>query len=125
MPFIETKPVEHIKIEFAVKPFEERQTIVHCSHWSLIGSLLRATPEMYLVDKISGKKYNLLLAIDIAFFPEWTPVNETGYYHFTLIFEGLDEDCIMFDLVEESGDPMVFSALNILRNKTDVYNTVV
>lgn len=125
MPFIETKPVEHIKIEFAVNPIEERQTIVHCSHWSLSGSLLRATPETYLIDKLSGKKYKILLAIDISFFPQWTRVDNTGYHHFTLIFEGLDEGCIMFDLIEESGDPMVFSSLNIMRNKTDVYNTVV
>ncbi len=122
MSITTNEPTEQIKIEFLISAIEERQTIVHCSLWMSSNNGMRATPETFLIDKLNGKKYKILTALGIAFYPQWTRTYNEGYQNFTLIFEGLGGDCIMFDLIEESEDPSLFASFNILRNKTDVYN---
>ena len=121
MPIIEINPVKTVKVQFAVQPVEERQTIVHCTHFSRAYHSISACPGTFLVDKLSGKRYKLLTAVNIASFPNRTSISRDGYYDFTFIFEGLDKDCLVFDLIEISSDTHPFEAFDIVRNKTDVY----
>ena len=98
----------------------EKSTIVHCR---LSGdydfpAAIRIWPTTFLVQDNSDRK-KLLHAYNIAPYPNWKIVNE-GHV-FTLVFEGLDKNCLLFDLIEDIPEFGGFTFENIKRNDTDVY----
>jgi hypothetical protein len=104
---------------------EERQTILHCSlpqaptngpAWDI---LIRIWPTTFLIQE-DGTRRKLLFTEGIALFPYWLPVRLP--YTFTLIFEGLDSGCQIFDLLEEIPQPGGFQVTGIARNGSDVYH---
>ncbi len=100
----------------------ERQVIVHVSistthSWWQI----RIWPSTFLVPREGADKAKLLNADRIPFFPEWLHVFGSKH-HFTLIFEGLSNDCEVFDLIEEIPQEGGFEVKGICRNQTDVYH---
>lgn len=125
MPEIKEKEKVEIHEMLLTEPVEERQTIVHCTHFTHGGFVIRACRGTVLVDKVSGHQSKLLAVENITLDPQWTPIEKTGDYHFTLIFEGLPKSCVMFDMVEVPSDPNPFDAYNIPRNQTDVYSVEV
>ncbi len=126
MPLIFTEINEKVKIDAVLlkKPVEERQTIVHCIVRSFFGTLVRIWRSTFLIDRHSEKRYKLLTAVNISFYPVWTRA-EPGVYEFTLIFEGLDKDCTVFDLAEIIPQEGGFFVSGIQRNQTDVYTVEV
>jgi hypothetical protein len=117
MPTI-TKPVFKPSISFEVQhdQLEERCTIVHCVLPE--ETLVRVWPTTYLVQR-DGTRKALLQAYHITQYPYWTWA-EAGYA-FTLVFEGLDRDCTLFDLFEDIPQEGGFHVRDIPRNKQDVY----
>jgi len=105
---------------------EEQQVIVHCSiHAIDFGDAARIWRSTYLIDRISGKKYELLFAEGITFAPQWTLIPFGKPLEFTLIFKGLPKDCSVFDLVEIIPEEGGFEVLNITRNNSDVYHLTI
>ena len=105
-------------------PFLEQQVIVHCeidpgSAWD---PSLRIWPTTYLIPKGGTSKSKLLQAEHISFYPEWTPIKRLQVHRFTLIFEGLPQDCTTFDLVEEIPEPGGFEVPGITRLPSDIYS---
>lgn len=96
----------------------EKQTILHCQlvedEWAY-----RIWPSTYLVEKGSGKRAKLITAFNISFAPEWTVNTGRG---FTLVFEGLSRECLVFDVIEEIPEEGGFRANSIVRNDSDVYH---
>jgi hypothetical protein len=102
-------------------PETERQTIVHCTLQSMpdmYGTLVRIWPTTYLVQE-NGVKKQLLYFEQITGYPMWMPVRLP--HTFTLIFEGLDNSCTHFDLIEEIPESGGFEVSRIPRNEMDVY----
>ncbi len=117
---IETIEQPEVKNSVQVLTNEERQTVVHCTIKSYEdGFAYRIWPTTYLVEQGTNKRATLLYAFNISFAPQWTMSERAG---FTLIFEGLSKGCTAFDLKEIIPEAGGFNALNILRNKTDVYS---
>jgi hypothetical protein len=117
------KPVFKPDVTFKPKlqVFEEQVAIVHCTYHfpkEFQPSPIRIWPTTYLIQE-NGQQKKLLQAFNISPFPAWKLVNSG--HRFTLIFEGLDKDCKIFDLLEDIPEPGGFSIKNIHRNKTDVY----
>ncbi len=112
------KPVFKPDISFEVKQLfqEERATIVHCSIFDI--SSIRIWPTTFLIQE-DGVRKQLLQAYNIAAYPDWKHI--FGEHLFTLVFEGLDKDCKIFDLLEDIPEPGAFRAKNIKRNNEDVY----
>ena len=101
---------------------EEKQVIVHCAiHAVDFGDAARIWRSTYLIDRTSGKKYELLFAEGISYAPQWTLIPFNNPLEFTLIFKGLPKDCKIFNLVELIPEEGGFEVLNIVRNTTDVY----
>lgn len=101
--------------------FEEKVVIVHCTYTfpaSVEPVAIRIWPTTYLVQD-NGKQKKLLQGYNITPYPEWKLV-KSGH-RFTLIFEGLDKECKVFDLLEDIPEPGGFRFQNIQRNNTDVY----
>ncbi|WP_154859435.1 hypothetical protein [Cyclobacterium xiamenense] len=100
---------------------EENQVIVHCYlsvPYPPVG--VRIWPVTSLVPQGGGVEAKLLHVEGITKSPEWTYVR--GEHHlFTLIFEGLPKDCLVFDLVEKISSPNRFHYEGIARNQSDVY----
>lgn len=103
----------------------ERQTIVHCTLSAAglpahqrEGTLVRIWPTTYLIQE-NGLRRNLIHFERIAPFPYWMPVILP--HTFTLIFEGLDAGCQVFDLIEEIPQEGGFEVKGIARNAQDVY----
>lgn len=115
---------EHEEVAEVVAKVEmeaERQTIVHCTlprTEDLLFSLIRIWPTTFLV-QANGVRKALLFQENITLFPYWMPVRTP--HTFTLIFEGLDRDCGIFDLLEEIPQSGGFAVSGIVRNETDVY----
>ncbi len=100
---------------------EERQTIVHCTVRDAAQTgfmLIRIWPSTFLIQS-NGTRKKMLWFEQIAPYPHWLPVLVP--HTFTLIFEGLDRDCTMFDLVEEIPQEGGFCVEGIQRNALDVY----
>ena len=95
---------------------EESQVIVHCT--SPNADAYRIWPSTYLIEGGTGKRVKLITAFNISFAPQWTLNNGKG---FTLVFEGLSRDCVVFDLVEIIPQPGGFEVKGIARNNSDVY----
>jgi hypothetical protein len=79
---------------------------------------IRIWPTTFLIQDNSDRK-KLLHAFNISPYPNWKIVNE-GHV-FTLVFEGLDKHCLLFDVVEDIPEMGGFRFENIKRNDTDVY----
>lgn len=116
------QPVFKPKIDFAVQhdTLEERATIVHCTVSTL--SLVRIWPTTFLVQD-DGVRKALLQAYHITRYPDWKWL--LPGQAFTLVFEGLDKRCLLFDLLEDIPEPGGFHIANIERNRTDVYQVTV
>ena len=115
---LQDHPITQSSVELDVKIHlqEERGTIVHI-HYYGIGPI-RIWPTTYLVQE-NGKRKKMIQAYNIPLFPHWKAVN---YGHlFTLLFEGLDKDCLTFDLLEDIPESGGFNIEKIMRNDTDVY----
>lgn len=114
-----TAPVFKPQIDFKIAPQEEveRGTIVHC--FLSYPDLIRIWPTTYLVQDNRDRK-KLLHAFGVSPYPHWMPVD--AGHTFTLVFEGLDKTCLLFDLYEEIHQEGGFHIENIERNKTDVYH---
>lgn len=100
---------------------EERQTIVHCTLHEPCETgfmLIRIWPSTFLIQS-NGTRRKMLWFEQIAPFPHWMPVLVP--HTFTLIFEGLDRQCELFDLVEEIPQEGGFEVKGIRRNEMDVY----
>ncbi|GAA4318732.1 hypothetical protein [Flaviaesturariibacter amylovorans] len=110
------QPVFKPEISFAVEAVEERATIVHCTMTEFTAA--RIWPSTFLIQE-DGVRKGLLQAYGITAYPNWKWLlpGET----FTLVFEGLDKHCLLFDLLEEIPEPGGFHIANIERNKSDVY----
>ncbi len=113
------RPIFKPDIDFNVKHdiLEERATIVHCTMHII--TAIRIWPTTFLI-QMDGSRKNLLQAYNITAYPEWKLVF-IGHT-FTLVFEGLDKHCLLFDLLEDIPEEGRFSVKSIKRNKTDVYN---
>ncbi len=105
---VTSKPVFRPDINFKLDEqfLEERTTIVHCTYSSW--GTIRIWPSTFLVQQ-DGQRKRLLHAFNIAEYPTWKWVEKD--HEFTLIFEGLDKDCALFNLFEG-----VFSVLFKLYN---------
>ena len=95
---------------------EERQTIVHCTVDETYA--YRIWPSTFLIEKANGRKSKLITAFNISFAPQWTLNSGKG---FTLIFEGLSNECAVFDMVEIIPEEGGFEVRDIVRNNSDVY----
>jgi hypothetical protein len=102
----------------------ENTVIVHCSFKAVISTSIRIWSTTFLIDKVSMRKSKLLHAINIPFALTWLPVKSGTTARFTLIFSALPKDCKVFDLIEiaQVREIMNFTAFNIKRNASDVYN---
>jgi hypothetical protein len=101
---------------------EERQTIVHCTVANDAGmheTMIRIWPSTWLIQE-NGLRRKLLFFERISPFPLWTLVRLP--HRFTLVFEGLDDDCARFDLLEDIPQAGGFEVRAILRNQLDVYH---
>lgn len=104
-----------------LQAMKDNYTIVHCKYCSLFWSeeRIRIWPTTYLVQD-NGIRKKLLHVYNIALYPEWSLI--TGpICNFTLLFEGLDKGCLLFDLLEDIPESHEFFVPGIRRNKTDVY----
>ena len=111
-----------LKSELLLLRNEEQQVIIHCSIYAMdFGDAARIWKSTYLIDKETGKTYNLLFADGISFAPQWTLIPFNKPLEFTLIFKGLPKSCKLFDLVEIIPEDGGFEVLNVNRNSTDVY----
>jgi len=100
---------------------ESRTTIVHCKIYTPFPTMARVWSSTYLVEE-NGNKIPLIKAFLISMAPDWTWFDaEQGFFHFTLLFEGLSKGCALFHVVEEINEPGGFFSDRIRRNATDVY----
>src|ERR1051325_3573687 len=103
------------QIDLQIKPqiFEERNTILNCI---LENDLwIWMWPSTYLIQQ-NGQHKKLLHIYNIPFYPDWKAAR-TGH-QFILIFEGLDPNCVKFDLTEQAKEKGGFIINNIQRNST-------
>ena len=99
--------------------FDEKCTIVHCRYFNEEESMHRIWPTTYLIQENKIRK-KLIQAYNITLYPEWM-ITPRGKVVFTLLFEGLDDDCVLFDLLEDIPDSGAFYCSAIKRNSSDVY----
>jgi hypothetical protein len=104
---------------------EERQTTVHCKIKLERGSGVRIWKSTFLIEKETGQRRKLMHNINVPLAPDWLVIDKDGWYSFTLLFEGLDKNCSLFDLQEIIPEPGGFEVVNIKRNNTDVYSVIV
>lgn len=110
-----TIPEELTKVE------EESQVTVHISTLNNEDMYMRIWPTTFLIDRQRNTRSRLLQQLNISLAPQWTYSPGGIPYRFTLIFERLPNDCLVFDLQELIPEPGGFAWTNILRNKQDVY----
>jgi len=82
---------------------------------------VRVWKTTFLFSKSSDHKSKMLHAENIAIAPVWTEVAPLKQFTFTLYFEGLPKDVLMFDLIESIPQPGGFLYQGIVRNELDVY----
>jgi hypothetical protein len=100
---------------------EDRVTIVHCRYYTAIPVMARVWPTTYLIEN-SGRIRELLHAINIRVSPKYQIYEiYAGYIYFTLIFEGLSDDCTSFHIEEIIPETNGFISDETPRNKQDVY----
>lgn len=100
---------------------EENQTVVHC----ICGqdAAYRIWPSTFLIEHSTQRKAKLITSYNISLYPNWTLKNKGE--KFTLIFEGLNRKCVVFDLKEIIPQDGGFEVNNIIRNTTDVYTLTI
>ena len=105
-----------------LRSLKDNYTIVHCHYQNIfwLEEKIRIWPTTYLVQENASRK-KLLHAFNVPLYPDWEII-KSSTYHFTLLFEGLDKDCLLFDLLEDIPEGGEFFVPGIRRNKTDVYN---
>ena len=106
-----------ISFEVDATVLEERTTIVHCI--LLEDSFIRIWPTTYLVQE-DGVRKPMIQAFDIVAYPNWKLV--PAGHRFTLVFEGLDRGCTVFELIEDIPEPGGFRSGPLQRNQSDVYS---
>lgn len=107
----------------ATQALEEKQVIVHCQFYAFPGAMIRIWKTTYLLPAgFPGGRSRLIHAENISYAPVWTRFEKWDTHTFTLIFEGLPEGCLSFDLSEETEGPGRFFVPGIIRNDTDVYH---
>lgn len=111
----ETDKQEETEIETFIA--EENQTIVHCICNQ--DAFYRIWPSTFLIEHGTGNRAKLITAFNISFYPQWTP--KAIGQKFTLVFEGLSKNCVVFDLKEIIRQDGGFHISNIVRNNSDVY----
>ncbi len=124
---IETQPTKidaATLLQLQLRQLEERQVIVHCLFKCPPSRelLIRIWKTTFLIDNHSSHKSKLLFFDNISLYPEWTLVKAGSRFKFTLLFSGLPEDCVSFDLFEDIPAAGGFYIPAIVRNKTDVYS---
>lgn len=125
-PPITFEPLDPELLAELLTEVEERgQVTVHCSILTEYADMIRIWSSTFLVCKLTGHRSRLLHAEGIAYAPVWQEVNPGKPVAFTLLFESLPKDCILFDLVEEIPQPGGFFVPAILRNDPDVYRVEV
>jgi hypothetical protein len=82
---------------------------------------VRVWKTTFLFSKSSDHKSKLLHAENIAIAPVWTEVSPFKQFTFTLYFESLPKDVLMFDLIESIPQPGGFLYQGIVRNEMDIY----
>ena len=115
----DTKVIEEEESEVLTQQevAEESQTIVHCiCH---VNALYRIWPSTFLIEHGTGNRAKLVTAFNISFYPQWT--EKRAGQKFTLVFEGLSRNCVIFDLKEMIPQEGGFEVHGIVRNSTDVY----
>jgi hypothetical protein len=101
---------------------EENQVIVHVHLKIRIPPMrIRIWPNTLLIPHEGGPSAKMIQCIGISKAPQWMHIFERSCV-FTLIFEGLTKDCLVFDLVEDIPSPNRFQYMGIVRNQTDVYH---
>lgn len=104
---------------------EERQVVIHCKFAANNVDMVRIWKTTYLHPIPAGPKIALEHAENITYAPLWTEIPTFQVYNFTLIFSGLPQGCVSFDLVEESeyteDGGLPFVVIGIQRNESDVY----
>ncbi len=103
-------------------PEESGQVIIHASitcqaSWEMV----RIWKTTFLIDRHSNHESRLILADNISFAPNWTPIVKGQTLRFTLVFEALPKNCRSFDFAEIISEPGGFFIEGITRNQTDVY----
>ncbi len=97
------------------------QVIVHCHFKSDEDMAIRIWQSTFLFDAFGNHRSKLLFAFNIPYYPTWQFIKK-GQYTFTLIFDGLPKKCTHFHLIENAAGGGNFEVMNIVRNKTDIYN---
>ena len=121
---------EKVKIEIAPELTQElkneNQVIVHCMFPAKMDEYyLRIWPTTYLVCKHTQSRAKIIHQENISLVPNWTKVNPSENFFFTLIFEGLPKSCRSFDMIEEIPQSGGFAVRNMIRNNADVYRVVI
>lgn len=119
-PRVKISPETHEKL----KVQEEKQVIIHGNVNTNPHGSIRIWQSTFLIPKESSKHSKLIHAENIAIYPSWSHLGNSGKGSFTLIFEGLPADCTLFDLVEIIPEPDGFEVRNISRNELDVYQVI-
>jgi hypothetical protein len=110
-------------LEFARASEEKSQVIVHVTMPPQYGDFnIRIWRSTFLLSRNSEHKSRLLHAENISIAPIWTEVHPLKPYTFTLIFEGLSKEVLLFDLAEIIPQPGGFFYPSILRNNQDIYH---
>ena len=100
---------------------EKSQVIIKLSYSFM--TKVRIWPTTYLICKQNDFRSKLLFNFNIGEYPLWSTVS--AFEEFSLVFDGLPQNCTSFDLYEDIPEPGEFHIANIQRNKTDVYNFLV
>ena len=121
------KPSKHAdeailrKTEFVLT--QEKQVVIHFTFKCKPGMAFRIWKTTYLITE-RGNKIPLIFWSGISLYPKWTRLNHVGKYQFTLIFNGLPNECRVFSLVEEINEPGGFLVNKLIRNEEDVYQII-
>lgn len=121
--------INHGKVDNSAKRIAqiqlEKQVVVHCTYkqTGLRGRMIRIWPKsLFLIDKITGFRSNLIWFENVPAYPTWKPVSPTAATRFTLVFDALPDICTTFDLCEIIPEAGGFMVCGIQRNDMDVYN---
>lgn len=121
------KPVSPvIQFDWVSVPEEEKQTIIHCTHYAeprfLLGGWINISPKTYLKSKDSKDILPLVQAIGVPVAPDKHFYN--GHHEslqFTLLFKGLPRNWSSFSFIEEAKEGKQFVINDIPRNELGVY----
>lgn len=118
---IDTSAQTVIIPQYLLETFPEKQTVIHFTMRVLS---VHPNPAIWIEEtsylkQDNGQVRELLHALGIAINPEKTYI--THYKAFTLVFEGLDDNCKCFDFIEPS-TCSPFSKHDITRNQSDIYH---